>query len=102
MFLTIFIKVLISFATAIMWIVSLPLALVTGTHVVTIASIPVVGYYAAVALGLAMGYWNLFMDAVPYFHLPWNILLHFIIPFELGIIVLKFVLGSHIPVAHEE
>jgi len=49
-------------------------------------------------LGLAVRYWNSFLDTVPYLQLPWTLFLTVILPFEVVLITLRFFLGNRTPV----
>lgn len=66
--------------------------------VVTIASIPYFGQSMSDTLIQVVGYWNGFMQTFPYALTAWHIFLWFIIPFEIGLLVLKFFLGHRTPV----
>jgi len=41
--------------------------------------------------------WNAFMVTFPYAQTGWNMFLYFILPFELIMLIMKFVLGSRSP-----
>lgn len=64
---------------------------------VTIASLPTVGQTLSSTLLSMVTTWNAFMATFPYAQTVWHLFLWVIIPFELIILGLKFVLGHHIP-----
>lgn len=66
--------------------------------VVTIADIPIFGEFMSSTLYTAVTYWNSFMLTFPYAETAWNMFLLFVIPFEIGLLVLKFFLGHRTPV----
>jgi len=73
---------------------------INGWSGVTIDSIPLVGEVVHSALLTAVGYWNTFLNIVPYLQLPWHLFLWVILPFEMIMILLRLVLGSRLPVSH--
>lgn len=69
-----------------------------GEHSYTIASIPYVGQGFSDVLYAIVGYWNSFLQTLPYFQLPWTIFVKFMIPFEIALLLAKSILGSRVPV----
>lgn len=68
--------------------------------VVTIADIPVIGESVSSILLQMVVMWNAFLLTFPYAQLPWNILLYVILPFEVLLLVFRFILGHRVPVSH--
>jgi len=66
--------------------------------VVSIATIPVVGELTATGLLYLITKWNAVLFLLPYLHTTWVLFLGFIIPFEIGLAVLRFFLGHRMPV----
>lgn len=50
------------------------------------------------ALSYVVGIWNTFLVTVPYAVVVWHMFLYFVVPFEVGLLVVKLVLGSRAPV----
>jgi hypothetical protein len=67
---------------------------------VTLASIPVFGQPITDILTSMIHMWNAFMVTFPYAQTAWHLILWVIIPFEIGLLVLKFFLGHRTPVNH--
>jgi len=67
--------------------------------VATIADIPVIGETITSIMVFAVTHWNSVIDTFPYFDIVWTLFLYIVIPFEIGLIVLKFFLGSRTPIA---
>lgn len=68
-----------------------------GSEETTIATIPIVGQYLSDILTTAVGYFNSFVVTFPYIVIDWQIFIYVIIPFELGLLVAKVLLGSRVP-----
>lgn len=64
---------------------------------VTIASLPTVGQTLSDTLLSMVTTWNAFMATFPYAQTAWDLFLFVIIPFELIMLGLKFILGHHVP-----
>lgn len=62
-----------------------------------IANIPIVGQLISNILITMMQTWNAFMVTFPYAVFAWHMLLWVVIPFEIGMLIMKFFLGHHIP-----
>lgn len=67
---------------------------------VTISGIPIIGQPVSDILTVAVQYWNSFMETFPYAQTLWYVFLYMVIPFELGLLILKVFLGSRTPSAH--
>jgi len=65
--------------------------------VVTIATIPIIGESVSETLYLMVSYWNSFMLTFPYAEVGWEIFILIIVPFEIGLVIAKFFLGSRTP-----
>lgn len=65
---------------------------------VDLGDIPLIGISLRALLVNIMGYWNTAVETLPYLGTVWNTFLYVIIPFELGLIILKFFLGNRTPV----
>lgn len=64
---------------------------------VSLTDIPIMGDTIVSLLYSLVETWNAFLITFPYAEVAWNVLLYWIIPFELGLMVLKFFLGSRMP-----
>jgi len=64
---------------------------------VSLADIPYIGDEIQGTLIAMMTTWNAVMVTVPYLTIVWNLFIWGVIPFEIGLIVLKFFLGSRTP-----
>jgi len=64
---------------------------------VGVADIPFIGGYIVTYVSLAMSYWNLALEVIPYFQIVWSTFLYVIIPFEFAMLVAKFFFGSRLP-----
>jgi len=49
------------------------------------------------ALVSIVGTWNAFLVTFPYADIAWTMFIYFILPFELGMLLLKIILGSRTP-----
>ena len=65
--------------------------------IVSIADIPYIGEGVYNALVSFIGIWNAFMVTFPYAETAWNIFLLVILPFELLLLLGKFLLGHRLP-----
>jgi len=65
--------------------------------VVTIADIPWIGPSVSSFLYTMVEVWNAFMVTFPYAQTAWHMLIVFIIPFEIGMLLLRLILGSRSP-----
>lgn len=65
---------------------------------VTLSDIPLIGEYVSSSLIYMVSIWNSFLDTIPYLQLPYHLLLYYILPFEILLIILKFILGSRVPI----
>jgi len=52
------------------------------------------------ALQNVVGIWNAFIVTFPYAEIGWHMFLYFILPFELLMLAMKFIMGSRLP-THE-
>lgn len=61
--------------------------------------IPVVSLPAPILsiFSTAVSYWNMFLETFPYASIVWTMFLTVIIPFELGMLIFRFFLGSRLP-----
>lgn len=75
-------------------------AIVGWFDVVTLADLPVIGSTVRSVLITMVTTWNAFLVTFPYAQLPWQLFLYGVIPLEVSIIILKFILGSRTPVHH--
>lgn len=75
-------------------------AIVGWFNVVTLADLPVIGLTVQGILINMVTTWNAFLVTFPYAELPWRLFLYGVIPLEITIIILKFILGHRSPVAH--
>jgi len=66
--------------------------------VVSLSSIPYIGTGVSTGLTTMVGVWYGFLETFPYAQLPWNIFLFVILPFEIGLILLKFFFGNRLPI----
>jgi hypothetical protein len=66
----------------------------------TIADLPYVGDTIQVVLIQAVSIWNSWMVTFPYSVDVWNRFVFGIIPFELLLVLVRFILGNRTPVAH--
>lgn len=65
--------------------------------VVTLSSIPVIGpTFSSVLLRMTQ-IWNSTIETVPYLGISWQVFLYVIIPFELIMLLSKFLLGHRSP-----
>lgn len=64
---------------------------------VDLGDIPILGNYIRDILIFIMGYWNSFMETLPYLIVVWQMFIYVIIPFEIGLLILKFFLASRVP-----
>jgi len=65
--------------------------------VVTIASIPLIGTTLSEILLTMTTTWKAFLVTFPYASTAWHMLLWVILPFEIGLLIVKFFLGQHTP-----
>jgi len=68
--------------------------------VVSIASIPIIGPSVSTFLVTAVKLYNGFITTFPYAQTAFQALIYVIIPFELLMILGKFLLGSRVPANH--
>jgi len=68
--------------------------------VVTLADLPFIGDTVRGFLITMVTTWNAFLVTFPYAVLPWQLFLYGVIPLEITIIILRFILGSRTPVSH--
>lgn len=87
---TAFLMILTAVLNAIFWIIP----------DVSISDIPLIGSVARDSLITAVSYLNSFTSAIPYFQLPWNLFVFVILPFEITLLSLKFILGHRLPINH--
>ena len=85
---TLFLNIIIAIVGVIFWIIP----------TVTLASIPVFGQPIVDILTSMIQMWNAFMVTFPYAQTAWHLVLWVIIPFEIGLLVLKFFLGHRTPI----
>jgi len=64
---------------------------------VTLASIPFIGNTVQSSLISFVTYLNAFIDIFPYAEIVWQLFIYGVIPFEIGLITLKFFLGNRTP-----
>jgi len=64
---------------------------------VTLNQIPFFGETIRSTLVTMMGYWNSLIDTLPYLQVLWNSLIYIVLPFEMGLIVMKLLLGNRTP-----
>jgi len=65
----------------------------------TIADIPIIGETVSSIMIFAVTHWNSVIDTFPYFDIVWTLFLYIVIPFEVGLLVLRFFLGHRTPIA---
>jgi len=68
--------------------------------VVTLASIPIIGPSLQSILITMVRMYNSFIDTFPYAETAFNLLIYVIIPFELLMLLGKFLLGHRLPASH--
>lgn len=66
---------------------------------VTLENIWVIGPTLRETLVIAVGYMNTLFVTLPHIETVWNMFVFVIIPFELVLLVMKFILGHRTPVA---
>jgi len=64
---------------------------------VDIASIPFIGEFLSSTLITVVQVWNAFVDSFPYAGVAWNIFIWVVLPFEVILLVAKFILGHRVP-----
>jgi hypothetical protein len=66
----------------------------------TLADIPYIGEAVQEILTRIVLQWNAFEATFPYVTALYQVFLYVIIPFELAVLVVRFVLGNRTPVSH--
>jgi len=64
---------------------------------VDIASLPFIGEFLSSTLITVVQILNAFVDSFPYAGVAWNIFIWVILPFEVVLLVAKFILGHRVP-----
>jgi len=67
---------------------------------VSLADLPVAGPLLSSTLTSAVQIWNTFMETVPYLQFPWTLFLVVVLPFEILLLIAKFILGHRSPANH--
>jgi len=68
--------------------------------VATIKDIPIIGVFMYDFLLNMVETFNAFFVTFPYAIELWNVFIYVMIPFELAVLLIKFILGARTPIAH--
>jgi len=63
----------------------------------TLSDLPIIGDTIAVTLETVVETWNAFMVTFPYANTLWEVFIYVILPFEILLLVAKFLLGHRVP-----